>query len=94
MDKFLLNAGAPLDSSDNNGDTLLVCLLSWNCKFSKREKKRQFIKELINMGACVNTVNCAGEWTLHVAVKGCVHGYVAKRTVRRLDAAGSFIGQK
>ena len=89
--RFLLDAGTPVDSRDNNGDTLLVCLLSWRCTFSKREKKRQFIKEIINMGACVNTVNFAGEWTLHVAVRGSVQGYVAKKTIKRLVQAGSFV---
>lgn len=44
------------------------------------------------MGACVNTVNCYGDWTLHVAVRGCVDGFVAKKTVKRLVATGSYVG--
>ena len=92
MVRFLLDAGVPINSCDDNGNTLLVSLLSWKCPFSKREKKRQSVKVLLNMGVCVNTVNRYGEWTIHVAVRGCVHGFVAKKTVKRIVAAGSFVG--
>lgn len=45
--RFLLESGVHVDSCDDNGDTLLVSILSWNCSFSKREKKRQLIKQVL-----------------------------------------------
>ena len=90
--RFLLDSGLSVDSCDTNGDSLLVCLLKWQCNGIKRkEKKRQLIKQLINSGVCVNSVNSFGEWTLHAAVRGCVYGYVARKTVKRLVRAGSLV---